>query len=592
MAYETEGELGPTAEARAAFGVPDGPALRLPGGGGTCWQVGELVLKPGRRPVVASWLADVYAGLHGPGFRVPRPVRAAGGSWVVDGWAAWARVDGEPAPLERWPELVAAGRAFHAALAGRPAPAWLGRGRNRWAVADRVAWDGADVEPAPELADLVAGLRAAMRPVRLPDQLVHGDLAGNVLFAAGRPPAVIDFSPCHRPADYALAIAAVDLLAWYAAPPEILDELNGSDDIDQLLLRALVSRLVTESLGRPDPDSRQAVRRANEPVAELLLSRVSGRQVAGRSLTDRDIAGLAGRVLGEEVTALRPVEGGHTRAVRRMAELFRGGSAFVKAGPGPATRAELEVELAVYEALGDRPFLPRLLGGTREPVAMLVLEALEPRGWVRRWTPPLVEATRKLLDDLHELPAPPGVPRLETTANPWEAIAADPARLLRMNVCSDRWLATHLPALHATAAEATTSGDSLIHRDVHAPNLWCHDGRLVLTDWGSAAIGDPWFDLHLWLVARHAEGGPAPEADQGPPAAGHAALIAGQQPLLTPARDANPALFDQRRRRLAVALSWAARLLGIPPPRSSAVPGDRRAPAPASVEQAGRRAAD
>ena len=47
----------------------------------------------------------------------------------------------------------------------------------------------------------------------------------------------------------------------------------------------------------------------------------------------------------------------------------------------------------------------------------------------------------------------------------------------------------------------------------------------------------------------------------------HAALIAGRQPLLTPARDANPALFDQRRHRLAVALSWAARLLRLPPPR-------------------------
>ena len=552
------------ANVRAAFGVPTGPVLRLPGGGGACRQVGELVLKPAGHPVMASWLADVFSGLHGPGFRVPRPVRAAGGSWVVDGWAAWARVDGEPAPLERWPELVAASRAFHAALAGVPAPAWLGRGRNRWAVADRVAWDGADVELAPELADLVAELQAATRPVRLPNQLAHGDIAGNVLFTAGQPPTVIDFSPCRRPAGYALAVAAVDLLAWYAAPPEILDELAGEDDIDQLLLRALVSRLVTESLGRPDPDSRQAVRRANEPVAELLLSRMSGQAPATMSLTDRDIAGLAGRVLGEEIIDLRPVVGGHTRAVRRLADRARGGPVFVKAGP--AARAELEVELAVYEALGDRPFLPRLLAGAREPVAMLVLEALEPRGWVRRWTPSLVEATRELLDDLHGLPAPAGALRLGATPNPWEAIAADPARLLRMNVCSAQWLATHLAALHAAAAEAPTSGDSLIHRDVCAANLWYHDGRLVLADWGSAAIGDPWLDLHLWLVARHAEGGPAPEVDHGPPATGHAALIAGQQALLAPARDANPSLFDQRRRRLDVALSWAARLLRITPP--------------------------
>ncbi|WP_279579534.1 hypothetical protein [Fodinicola feengrottensis] len=41
-------------------------------------------------------------------------------------------------------------------------------------------------------------------------------------------------------------------------------------------------------------------------------------------------------------------------------------------------------------------------------------------------------------------------------------------------------------------------------------------------------------------------------------------MIAGQQPLLTPARESNPALFDLRRQRLAVALAWSARLLSLP----------------------------
>jgi hypothetical protein len=43
-------------------------------------------------------------------------------------------------------------------------------------------------------------------------------------------------------------------------------------------------------------------------------------------------------------------------------------------------------------------------------------------------------------------------------------------------------------------------------------------------------------------------------------------LIAGRQPLLTPAWEADPGLFAQRCRRLAVALAWAARLLHIPAP--------------------------
>ena len=165
------------------------------------------------------------------------------------------------------------------------------------------------------------------------------------------------------------------------------------------------------------------------------------------------------------------------------------------------------------------------------------------------------------MDQLHALPAPPGVPVLGAVANPWDAIAADPRRLLLLDVCSERWLAGHLEILRTAAAQAPVDGESLIHRDVRAANLWHRDGRLLLADWASAAIGNPWLDHHLWLVTLHAEGGPAPEANQGPDAAGHAALIAGQQPLLTPSRDADPILFEQRRRYLDVALSWAARLL-------------------------------
>jgi uncharacterized protein (TIGR02569 family) len=521
------------------------------------------VLKPGQDPAMATWLAGVFAELDGPGFRVARPVRTSGGGWVVDGWAAWTAVEGEPDPLGRWPELVAAGRAFHAALADVPAPGWLASGDDRWSVADRAVWDGADVEVASELADLVAELRDATRPVRSPSQLIHGDLAGNVLFATGQPPAVIDFSPSLRPAGYAPAIAAVDLLAWSDAPPGILDELTGVEEIDQLLLRALMWRLITESLGRSDPDSRWAVRRANEPVKDLLLARVRGQRVHPRRRDDRSLAELAGRLVGKEITELRPVRDGHSRAICRIAHAAADGPVFVKAGD----RDDLATEMAVYEGLGDRAFLPRLLARTNEPFPMLVLEALDPVGWAGDWTPALVEATRKLLHDLHELPPPPGVPPLRRTLNPWTAIADHPARLLRMNVCSERWLDRHLGDLGAAAADARVEGGSLIHRDVCGANLWHHDDRLVVADWASAAIGDPWLDHHLWIVASHAEGGPRPETLQGPHAVGHAALIAGQQPLLTPAHDTNPVLFEQRRQRLRTALAWAARLLHLPPPQ-------------------------
>jgi uncharacterized protein (TIGR02569 family) len=123
---------------------------------------------------------------------------------------------------------------------------------------------------------------AALRPVRLEAQLIHGDLGGNVLFAEGEPPAVIDFSPYWRPAGLALAVAAVDALLWSGAAPAILDELAAQPELDQLLARALVYRLVTEMIFRRDDRSGlEAVARAGQPVTDLVLARVALRYGSG-----------------------------------------------------------------------------------------------------------------------------------------------------------------------------------------------------------------------------------------------------------------------------------------------------------------------
>ncbi|MFD1044579.1 TIGR02569 family protein, partial [Kibdelosporangium lantanae] len=59
-------------DVRTAFGLSGETAVRLPGGAGVCWQVGDVVCKPGQSTVVASWLAELYAELDGPGFTVAR----------------------------------------------------------------------------------------------------------------------------------------------------------------------------------------------------------------------------------------------------------------------------------------------------------------------------------------------------------------------------------------------------------------------------------------------------------------------------------------------------------------------------------------
>ena len=306
--------MRPGPEVLASFGASADP-VSLPGGRGTAWRAGEVVLKPAGDPRVARWTADLYRDLdplyldpldpldplaarRDPGFRVPRPLRTvaedgATGDWVAQdplagAWVAWQWLPGEPASWSGvspfWPSLIAASRAFHAALAGRPAPPWLGRDGSQWTVGDQVAWGERDpgsvlaAAPGP-LAAQLRSLLAALRPVRLPAQLIHGDLGGNVLFAAGEPPAVIDFSPYWRPAGLALAVAAVDALTWSGADPAILGELADQPDLDQLLARAHVGRLVTEIVSRrgdPDPSvGLETVTRTGEPVTALVLERLA-----------------------------------------------------------------------------------------------------------------------------------------------------------------------------------------------------------------------------------------------------------------------------------------------------------------------------
>ena len=210
----------------AAFGVAGVVPVRLPGGQGTTWRAGQVVLKPADSVRAGRWFAEVYDRLNGPGFRVPRPVRAVSGDWVALGWTCWQWVPGAAVDWSgvspRWPELIAVSRALHAALAVVPVPPWRGtEDDNPWVTGDQVAWGERDpgtlLGPAAgELAGQVRLLLAALRPVCLPSQLVHADLAGNVLFADGRTPAVIDFSPLERPAGLPLAVVAVDALQWPA----------------------------------------------------------------------------------------------------------------------------------------------------------------------------------------------------------------------------------------------------------------------------------------------------------------------------------------------------------------------------------------
>jgi uncharacterized protein (TIGR02569 family) len=252
----------------ADFGVLDRP-MALAGGQGASWRVGRLVLKwVGGDPITAEELRWLGTAVGSTGeVRVAAPVPATDGSWVVGGWAATPFLEGSPAGW-RWADVLDAGRALHAAWSRLPRPSFLDRRRSPWDTGSRMAFGEEPLAVRSSgLRPLVDRLAAVLRPVdHVPSQLVHGDLGGNVLLSEdGLPPAVIDLSPYWRPPGWALAVVAVDALVWGDADPSVLDLLAGEPEIDQLLLRAMLYRLVTDDVVGQDTSA------VNEPVVDLLL---------------------------------------------------------------------------------------------------------------------------------------------------------------------------------------------------------------------------------------------------------------------------------------------------------------------------------
>jgi uncharacterized protein (TIGR02569 family) len=236
-----------------AFGAT-GALVSLDGGRGSSWRAGGLVVKPSDLSEgELLWQEQLLGAIRCDGFRVARPARAQDGSLTVEGWSAWEHLAGRHEP-RRWAEIIAVGARFHSALADVPRPDFLGCRTDPWAIGDRVAWGEL---PADEFLHVkhMPRLMTALRRVEAPEQLIHGDLTGNVLFASGLPPAVIDFSPYWRPTTFAWAIVVADALVWEGASEQLLGDVAVSA---QFLVRALIYRVVTDHLFRrhepPRPD--------------------------------------------------------------------------------------------------------------------------------------------------------------------------------------------------------------------------------------------------------------------------------------------------------------------------------------------------
>ena len=233
------------------------------------WRAGEVVLKPAdTNEAILAWQAGILSGIRPDGVRIARPRASDHGEFVVNGWSATTFCAGRHEP-RRWIDIIAAGQRLHRALATVAPPEVLASRRDPWAVADRAAWGDISLAPYRD-APHVSGLERRLRAVHAPSQVIHGDLTGNVLFADGLPPAVIDLAAYWRPAGLATAIVVADALAWEGADVDDLAPIPEEDAFGQLLARALLFRIVADVVA--DPGRADAAATAYAVPADLAIS--------------------------------------------------------------------------------------------------------------------------------------------------------------------------------------------------------------------------------------------------------------------------------------------------------------------------------
>ncbi|HEV2797654.1 MAG TPA: hypothetical protein VGV65_08540 [Nocardioides sp.] len=231
----------------------------LEGGQGTSWRAGDLVLSPGHDESEA-WLAPIQARLavrldeaSPRSIRLVLPVPARDGDLTAAGWTA-TRFEPGTTPCRDLATLRATAHLLHAHLASAvlQRPDALDAPTVRWAEAERAAYDpelavaAAAERPEPGLRELVDALAGQLDDTDLGrEQLVHRDLAGNVLLDATGVPFVIDFSPAWRSPLWAEAVCVLDAVLWLGAPVVALDAWRTGAE-RQAMLRAALFRVLSD----------------------------------------------------------------------------------------------------------------------------------------------------------------------------------------------------------------------------------------------------------------------------------------------------------------------------------------------------------
>lgn len=233
-------------EAVQAFGLV-GDVELLAGGYETSVLVDGVVLKQVMNLDVATFGQAVLSQVSCPSVVIPEPLRTLSGEWAAVGWTATRFVEGLTPARSDPALLLDVGRELAEALTLAAnvdvAPV---RGRtDRWAVAERYAFDEVALPLSAETKRVAETLRAHIGDNAAPGQLIHADLAGNVFIDPLGCPVVLDFTPAIRSIGFQAGVVIADTLLWgdqNAAHAGLLD----GDATN--LARGLLFRLIAAEL--------------------------------------------------------------------------------------------------------------------------------------------------------------------------------------------------------------------------------------------------------------------------------------------------------------------------------------------------------
>lgn len=214
----------------------------LRGGRNESLKAGNFVLKPVHESEKYIWLSECLNQIDFLDLQVAVPVKSREGNYIENSIGATRYFEATflQGKLEKKLEIC---RRLNDIISKIPKPSGFDSWENPWTKAQSLAWSNFNVSAVKTPAEINALLNMRTH-IEMRRQLVHVDLAGNILFDKNENPVVIDFTPGFYPKEYAEVLLLIDSIAWYDTSIENLRLLHLTEDLrKQLILRALIFRL-------------------------------------------------------------------------------------------------------------------------------------------------------------------------------------------------------------------------------------------------------------------------------------------------------------------------------------------------------------